>query len=69
MKVAALEDVLQGKVWAYVDETLRRSKRQKDLADILRMIEAFPELATKLRRAGPERAVAGKIGQRTSQSS
>ncbi len=48
MKVAALEDVLQGKVWAYTDETRRRSKRQKDLADILRMIESFPQLATQL---------------------
>jgi hypothetical protein len=48
MIVAALEDVLQGKVWAYTDETRRRSKRQKDLADILRMIESFPQLATQL---------------------
>jgi hypothetical protein len=48
MKVASLEDVLQGKVWAYMDETRRRSKRQKDLADILRIIETFPELATNL---------------------
>lgn len=48
MKVAALEDVLQGKVWAYTDEARRRSKRQKDLADILRIIEAFPEHATRL---------------------
>ena len=48
MKVAKLEDVLQGKVWAYLDRTRRRSKRQKDLADILRMIEAHPQLAAKL---------------------
>ncbi len=48
MKVASLEDVLQGKVWAYTDETRRRSKRQKDLADILRIIETFPELAINL---------------------
>ena len=48
MKVASLEDVLQGKVWAYTDETRRRSKRQKDLADILRIIETFPELETNL---------------------
>jgi hypothetical protein len=48
MKVAKLEDVLQGKVWAYTDQTRRRSKRQKDLADILRIIEAFPELSNKL---------------------
>jgi hypothetical protein len=34
MKVAALEDVLQDKVWAYLDESRRKSKRQKDLADI-----------------------------------
>jgi len=48
MVVAKLEDVLQGKVWAYLDRTRRRSKRQKDLADILRIIEAYPQLAAKL---------------------
>lgn len=48
MKVASLDNVLQGKVWAYMDATRRRSKRQKDLADISRMIEAYPELATKI---------------------
>ncbi len=44
MMVACQEDVLQGKVWAYSDPTRRRSKRQKDLADILRLIEAYPQL-------------------------
>jgi len=48
MKVATLENVLRGKLWAYTDETRRRSKRQKDLADILRIIETFPELTTQL---------------------
>ena len=48
MKVANLEDVLQGKVWAYMDKERRRSKRQKDLADILRMIEAHPKLEAQL---------------------
>lgn len=48
MKVASLEDVLQGKAWAYLDETRRKSKRQKDLADIMRLIEAYPQLAAKL---------------------
>ncbi|HOE12327.1 MAG TPA: nucleotidyl transferase AbiEii/AbiGii toxin family protein [bacterium] len=48
MKVAALEDLLQGKVWAWMDQTRRRSKRQKDLADILRLLEAFPKLEAKL---------------------
>ena len=50
MRVASLENVLQGKVWAFMDETRRRSKRQKDLADISRIIETFPELTTKLPR-------------------
>ena len=45
MPVAAVEDVLQGKIWAALDETRRPSKRQKDLADILRLIEAEPGLA------------------------
>ena len=44
MNVACLEDVLRGKLWAYADKDRRRSKRQKDLADILRILEAYPEL-------------------------
>ncbi|MEW6356983.1 MAG: nucleotidyl transferase AbiEii/AbiGii toxin family protein [Planctomycetota bacterium] len=48
MKVAAIEDVLQGKVWAYSDEERRTSKRQKDLADIARLVEAHPSLADRL---------------------
>jgi len=44
MSVACIEDVLQGKVWAYLDEQRRRSKRQKDLTDIMRLIEAYPSL-------------------------
>jgi hypothetical protein len=48
MRVARVEDVLQGKVWAYMDKTRRKSKRQKDLADIFRIIEKFPQLETTL---------------------
>lgn len=48
MKVAHLEDVLQGKVWAYMDKTQRKSKRQKDLADIFRIIERYPQLEASL---------------------
>jgi hypothetical protein len=48
MRVARIEDVLQGKVWAYSDKTRRKSKRQKDLADIFRIIEKFPQLETSL---------------------
>lgn len=48
MTVAALEDVLQGKIWAYSDEQRRKSKRQKDLADITRLVETHPALKEKL---------------------
>jgi hypothetical protein len=48
MRVARIEDVLQGKVWAYMDKTRRKSKRQKDLADIFRIVEKFPQLETTL---------------------
>ncbi len=50
MKVARIEDVLQGKVWAYMDKERRKSKRQKDLADIFRIIEKFPDLKLSLPR-------------------
>ena len=43
-KVAKLEDVLQGKLWAYQDEQRRKSKRQKDLADIMRLVETHKHL-------------------------
>jgi hypothetical protein len=48
MYVASLDDILQGKVWAYADQNRRRSKRQKDLADILRIIEKYPKLKGRL---------------------
>jgi len=44
MKVASLEDVMQGKIWAYHDDRRRKSKRQKDLADIYRLVEGYPLL-------------------------
>lgn len=71
--VATIEDVLQGKIWAAMDETRRPSgafhlkngrrrlaevkresiltkaaKRQKDLADILRLVESKKELKNLL---------------------
>jgi hypothetical protein len=45
MEVASLEDVLQGKIWAYLDVQRRSSKRQKDLADIFRLVETYPNLS------------------------
>ncbi len=44
LPVASVEDVLRGKVWGAEDPTLRPSKRQKDLADIARLLEAYPGL-------------------------
>lgn len=46
LQVAAVEDVLQGKVWAALDPSRRGSKRQKDLADIARLLESFPALSS-----------------------
>lgn len=44
LPVASVEDVLRGKVWAAQDPTRRPSKRQKDLSDIARLLEAYPSL-------------------------
>lgn len=44
LPVASIEDVLQGKIWAVQDPTRRASKRQKDLADIARLLERRPDL-------------------------
>ena len=44
LPVARLEDLLQGKLWAALDPERRPSKRQKDLADIARLLEAYPAL-------------------------
>jgi hypothetical protein len=48
LPVATVEDILQGKVWAAQDSTRRPSKRQKDLADISRLLEARPELRERV---------------------
>ncbi len=42
MRVACLEDTLKGKVAAYQAPERRPSKRQKDLSDISRLLEAHP---------------------------
>jgi hypothetical protein len=55
VSVAALEDVLQGKVWAFSDPDRRASKRQKDLADILRLVETHPHLIALLPESLRER--------------
>jgi hypothetical protein len=48
LPVARQEDLLQGKLWAVMDETRRPSKRQKDLADIARLLESHPFLRAQV---------------------
>lgn len=48
LPVAAIEDLLQGKLWAYQDTTRRTTKRQKDLVDIARLLEIQPALTAKV---------------------
>lgn len=47
VRVAALEDIVQGKLWAWMDPQRRLTKRKKDELDLLRLAEAFPELAVR----------------------
>jgi hypothetical protein len=44
LSVAALGDLLQGKIWAASDPTRRATKHQKDILDIARLIEKYPHL-------------------------
>jgi hypothetical protein len=44
VKIACLEDVTQGKLWAYSDPRRRLSKRKKDELDLIRLAEAYPQL-------------------------
>ena len=54
LPVASVENVLQGKIWAVLDSERRPSKRQKDLADIARLLEVYP----RLRRMVPDEILA-----------
>jgi hypothetical protein len=44
VRIACLEDVTRGKLWAYSDPSRRLSKRKKDELDLIRLAEAHPEL-------------------------
>src|SRR5258708_32724690 len=46
VKIACLEDVTQGKLWAYSDPRRRLSKRKKDELDLIRLAEAYPRLTS-----------------------
>jgi hypothetical protein len=51
LPVASIDDVLAGTIWAASDPQRRASTRQKDLADIARLIEVRPSLGAHV----PER--------------
>jgi hypothetical protein len=42
--VASLANVVRGKIWAWSDKRRRVSKRKKDELDLIRILEAYPEL-------------------------
>jgi len=42
--VAALANVIRGKIWAWSDESRRPTKRKKDELDLMRILEAYPEV-------------------------
>jgi hypothetical protein len=48
MRVACLKDTLRGKILAWQDPERRASKRQKDLLDVMRLVEAHPRLQKSL---------------------
>ena len=48
MRVASLKDTLAGKIAAWRDDRRRPSKRQKDLLDIMRLVESHPALRDEL---------------------
>ena len=48
LRVAQVEDVLQGKIWAAMDPERRASKRRKDLLDIERLLEHDPRLRQRV---------------------
>jgi hypothetical protein len=48
---------MRGTVWAASDPSRRASKRQKDLADIARLLEKHPELRTLVPEAILQRLV------------
>ena len=42
--VASLVNIVRGKLWAWNDDARRPTKRKKDELDLMRILEAYPEL-------------------------
>jgi hypothetical protein len=57
LPVASVEDLLQGTLLPVLDTSRRPSKRQKDLADIARLLEAYPALHSRVPAEIRERLV------------
>lgn len=47
VRVASLEDVTQGKLWAYCDSQRQLSKRKKAELDLIRLAEGYPALKSR----------------------
>ncbi len=50
LPVAALPDLVQGKLWAATDPARRASKRAKDEADLVRICESHPAMLGRIPR-------------------
>ena len=46
--VASLINVVRGKLWAWNDDARRPTKRKKDELDLMRILEAYPELRSMM---------------------
>jgi hypothetical protein len=46
--VASLANITRGKIWAWSDQTCRPTKRKKDELDLMRILEAYPELRSSM---------------------
>lgn len=51
LRVAALPDLVQAKVWAWSDPKGRLSKRKKDELDLIRVAEQYPQFIPQLPEA------------------
>jgi hypothetical protein len=48
--VASLPNIVRGKIWAWSDQERRPTKRKKDELDLMRILEAYPELREMMPR-------------------
>ena len=46
--IASLANITRGKIWAWSDQTRRPTKRKKDELDLMRILEAYPELRSSI---------------------